>query len=139
MIALLRLGRCDLLEALAGARLSNFASNMGALLVYALGGHIFVAAGLAMGVGNFVGAQLGARTALRAGAKVIRPLVVVVACALAARLLLQPDAPWGEWLRWSPLTGEALRIRDPLGFASWDASLEGFSVRPARCEFIRRP
>lgn len=98
MIALLRLGRFELLDSLAGARLANFGSNLGSLAVYTLGGHIVIGAGLAMGAGNFLGAHLGARTALRAGAKIIRPLVVVVACALALKLLSQADAPWRDWL-----------------------------------------
>ena len=98
MIALIRLGRFELLDSLAGARLANFGSNVGSLAVYALGGHILVAAGLMMGLGNFVGAHIGAHTALRAGARIIRPLIVIVACALAFKLLAQPDAPLRGWL-----------------------------------------
>ena len=98
MIALLRLGRAELVDALAGARLANFGSNIGSLTVYALGGHIVVMAGLAMGTGNFIGAHIGAHTALKAGARVIRPLVVVIALALAVKLLSQADAPWRTWL-----------------------------------------
>ena len=97
MLLLLKFGRFGFLDALAGARLANFGSNIGSLVVYALGGHILVKAGLAMGLGNFAGGWLGAHTALKAGAKIVRPLVVVMALALAAKLLVQADAPWRAW------------------------------------------
>ena len=82
-----------LTRAVAGARLANFASNLGALLVYAFSGQIVVAAGLAMGLGGFAGAQLGARTALRGGARLLRPLIVIASCLLALRLATLPGAP----------------------------------------------
>ena len=59
------------MAAIASARIANFGSNFGALVVYALGGHIVVAPGLAVGLGAFSGARLGARSALRAGAQLV--------------------------------------------------------------------
>jgi len=100
MLLLLKFGRFGLLDALAGARLANFGSNFGSLAIYALGGHILIKAGLAMGLGNFLGGWLGAHTALKAGAKIVRPLVVVMALALAAKLMMRTDALWWEWLGW---------------------------------------
>ena len=75
---------------MAGARFANFGSNIGSLALYALSGHIFVPAGLTMGVGAFLGARLGAHAALRAGARLVRPLIVVVSCAMALRLMTAP-------------------------------------------------
>ena len=46
------------------------------------------AAAAAMAVGQLVGGYLGALTGIRFGAKLIRPLVVVVSLVLAARLLI---------------------------------------------------
>jgi uncharacterized membrane protein YfcA len=43
-----------------------------------------------MAIGQLVGGYVGARTGIRYGAKVIRPLVVLVSIALALRLLI-----WG--------------------------------------------
>ena len=80
-------------RAIANARLANFASNIGALLVYAVAGHIVVAAGLAMGAGAFAGSRLGARAVLGAGARLARPLIVVVSCAMALRLATLPSYP----------------------------------------------
>ena len=41
----------------------------------------------------FLGARLGARTALRAGAWLVRLLIVVVSCAMALRLMAAPGGP----------------------------------------------
>jgi uncharacterized protein len=75
------------LRATAHTKLLNFTSNLAALCVFALGGHINWPLGLAMGVGQFLGAQLGARTAMRNGARIIRPMLVVVSLAMAGKLI----------------------------------------------------
>ncbi len=79
-----------LIRAMAGARFANFGSNIGSLMIYAVSGHILVAAGLAMGAGAFLGARLGARTAIRAGARLVRPLIVAISCAMALKLMSAP-------------------------------------------------
>jgi uncharacterized protein len=83
----------SLIPAMAAGRLSNFGSNIGSLFVYSLAGHIAVPAGLAMGIGAFLGARLGARSAIKAGAKLARPLIIVVSCAMALRLIIAPGGP----------------------------------------------
>ena len=93
LIALVALVGLSLIPAMAAGRLSNFGSNVGSLFVYALAGHIAVPAGLAMGVGAFLGARLGAGSAIRAGAKLVRPLIIVVSCAMALRLMAAPGGP----------------------------------------------
>ena len=98
MIALLTLAGCGLIAAMAGARVANFGSNLGSLAVYAFGGHILVAPALAVGAGAFLGARLGAGSALKAGARLVRPLIVVVSCAMALKLASAPGAPLREWL-----------------------------------------
>jgi len=87
MIGYVILSGFGVVRAMAAARFANFGSNAGSLTIYALTGHIMVAAGLAMGAGAFVGARLGARAALFAGAKLVRPLIVLVSCAMAIRLM----------------------------------------------------
>jgi uncharacterized membrane protein YfcA len=98
MIALLTLAGCGLMAAMAGARFANFGSNLGSLAVYAFGGHIVVSAGLAVGLGAFLGARLGAGSALKAGARLVRPLIVIISCALALKLASAPGAPLRDWL-----------------------------------------
>ncbi|MFZ1963862.1 MAG: TSUP family transporter [Roseiarcus sp.] len=98
MIGFFALAGFGLIGAIAAARIANFGSNAGSLAVYALGGHIALAPGLAMGLGAFLGARLGAHSALRAGARLARPLIVVVSCAMALKLASAPGAPLREWL-----------------------------------------
>ncbi len=90
MIGFVVLTGFGLTRAMAGARFANFGSNIGSLALYALSAHIFVPAGFAMGVGAFLGARLGAHAALRAGARLVRPLIVFVICAMALRLMAAP-------------------------------------------------
>jgi uncharacterized membrane protein YfcA len=78
----------ELRRATAHAKLLNFASNLGSLLFFVLGGQVVWAAGLAMAAGQIIGARLGATAVLAKGAQLVRPLVVLAALAMAARLLL---------------------------------------------------
>ena len=85
-------------RAIANARLANFASNAGGLAVYAVGGHIVVAAGFSMGVGQFLGSRLGTKAVLGAGVRLVRPMIVVISCLLALRLATAPTYPLHDWL-----------------------------------------
>ncbi len=66
----------------------NFGSNVGALIFFVFSGKILWALGLIMGICQFAGAQLGARLAMRIGARLIRPLLIFISIAMALRLLL---------------------------------------------------
>ena len=74
------------LRASAHARAANFASNVAALAAFSVSGHILYPLGLAMGAAQFAGARLGAHASMRKGAKLIRPLLVCMCLAMAARL-----------------------------------------------------
>lgn len=76
-----------LTRATAHTKAFNFASNISSLIMFVVGGHILFALGLCMAVGTTLGAYAGSHTAMRFGAKVIRPLLVVISLALTARLL----------------------------------------------------
>ena len=80
-------------KATAHTKLLNFTSNVAALLVFAFSGKIVWAIGLAMGAGQLLGAQVGSHLAIRHGARLVRPLLVVVCCAMAIRLLVEPGNP----------------------------------------------
>ncbi len=79
----------DLRRATAGTKLLNFASNLAALLVFALGGHVVWSVGLAMAIGQWAGAWVGAHLVIRHGARLVRPLLVAVSLLLSLRLLVQ--------------------------------------------------
>ena len=76
-----------LTKATALAKLVNVASAIASLTLFALGGHLAWLLGLCMAAGAMAGGWLGSHSALRFGAKLIRPLLVTISLALTARLL----------------------------------------------------
>ncbi len=72
----------------------NFGSNVGALIFFVFSGKILWILGLVMGVCQFAGAQLGARLAMRIGARLIRPLLVFISVTMALRLLFSAGHPF---------------------------------------------
>lgn len=68
-------------------KLLNLASNIASVLFFALGGKMLWLLGLCMAAGAMAGGWLGSHSAIRFGAQLIRPLLVVISLALTARLL----------------------------------------------------
>jgi len=88
MLAFVALAGYGVLKATAHTKLLNFSSNLGSLVLFAAVGAVSWKVGLVMGAAQFVGARLGARLAMKAGARLIKPLLVVTCVVLALRLLL---------------------------------------------------
>lgn len=84
LVALRGLG---LTRATALTKLFNLTSNAAALILFAWGGHVWWGLGLCMAAGAVTGGWLGSRTAMRFGARLIRPLLVLLSLALTARVL----------------------------------------------------
>ena len=76
-----------LTRATALTKLFNLTSNVAAVLLFALGGHMFWLLGACMAAGAMVGGWIGSHTAMRFGASLIRPLLVLLSLGLTARLL----------------------------------------------------
>jgi uncharacterized protein len=76
----------DYLHASAMAKAVNVATNLGALLVFALAGHVWWLLGAGMAVANIAGARLGAHTALRRGSGFVRLVLLLVVVGLLAKL-----------------------------------------------------
>jgi hypothetical protein len=74
------------LHASATSKVVNTMTNLSALLLFALGGHVLWALGAAMAAANLLGSQLGTRLALRRGSAWVRRVFVVVVSALVLRL-----------------------------------------------------
>ena len=84
LVALRGLG---LTRATALTKLFNLTSNVAAVLLFAIGGKMLWLLGLSMAAGAMLGGWIGSHTAMRFGAKVIRPLLVILSLGLTARLL----------------------------------------------------
>lgn len=93
MVAFVTLMGYGALRATAHTKLANAASNLGSLLLFVIKGAVIWPIGLAMAAGAFLGAQIGSRLAMRFGARLIRPLLVMMSCAMAIRLLADPQNP----------------------------------------------
>jgi uncharacterized membrane protein YfcA len=76
-----------LTRATALTKLLNLTSNLASVLLFALGGKILWLLGLCMAAGAMLGGWLGSHTAMRFGARIIRPLLVALSLGLTARLL----------------------------------------------------
>ena len=98
MLGFVSLAGFGILKATAHSKVLNFGSNVGALAVFVAAGAVLWKLGLVMGAGQWIGARLGSRFAMRQGARVIRPLLVLVSVALALRLLADPAHPLRLWL-----------------------------------------
>ncbi|MOA21231.1 hypothetical protein D3C78_1417130 [compost metagenome] len=81
----------DLLRASGVARTMNFISNGMALAVFAVAGQVAWGLGICMGLALMLGAFFGARTAIRGGSRLIRPVFILVVLALTLRLA------WQHW------------------------------------------
>ncbi len=72
----------DFLHASASAKLLNLSSNLAAILLFALKGHVWWHFTLALALANVAGSLLGTRLALKHGAGFVRGVFIVVVGAL---------------------------------------------------------
>lgn len=75
----------DFLHAAAAARVVNFMTNLAALLFFVPAGHIIWLYAIPMGVGNVLGAIVGARIAIRGGVRLIRILFLCLMVILIGK------------------------------------------------------
>jgi uncharacterized membrane protein YfcA len=79
----------NMTRATAHTKVLNFTSNFVSLLVFIAGGVVHWREGLVMGVGQFIGARIGARMVITKGTSFIRPVFIAMVLAVTARLIWQ--------------------------------------------------
>lgn len=89
LLALLLLGACEMVEALAHAKLYNFFTNLASILLFAILGNVLWNVGLIMAIGQFAGGYLGSKVAVAYGVKIIKPLIVSVSLLVSLKLLFE--------------------------------------------------
>lgn len=77
----------NLAKATAHAKILNFTSNFTSLVFFILGGEVYWTLGFVMMIGGFLGARLGAKMVLTKGQKLIRPMVVIMAFIMTAKMM----------------------------------------------------
>lgn len=76
----------DFLRSAAMAKVVNLSTNLGALTVFAVTGHVVWLLGLVLALANIVGSQVGARIALSRGSGFVRAVLLIVVVAMVMRM-----------------------------------------------------
>lgn len=77
----------ELVQASACAKLSNLASNVTSVIIYALSGNVLFRVALPAAVCSMAGAYFGARTAVRGGGKRIKQVMYIVLILLFVKIV----------------------------------------------------
>ncbi len=77
----------DLKKATAHTKITNFTSNIVALVVFVMGGKVLFFAGIIMGTGQMVGAFLGSKLVIRNGVGFVRVFFLTVVAVTVTKLV----------------------------------------------------
>lgn len=84
----------SLVNASADAKVVNFASNLAAVIVFTRNGLVVWEVALPMAAGQLTGGIIGARFAMKGGARIVRAAVLLVSGALVVKLVIELAWPW---------------------------------------------
>lgn len=79
----------DFINAGGNARVLNFASNLSALVLFALSGKVNYLYGIPVAIVMIFGARLGTIFAIKKGAKFIKPIFITMSLAVAGKMFLE--------------------------------------------------
>ncbi len=82
-------GKLDVRTAAGNVKLVNLASNMGSLFTSLMSGKVFIVLGLIGAVASIAGNYIGSGLAIKDGSKIVKPVVLVVLCLLAAKVIYE--------------------------------------------------
>jgi len=86
MALMLGLG-LNMTRATGHTKVMNFTSNFASLFLFVIGGSVHWREGLVMGMGQFVGARIGAHMVVTKGTRFIRSVFITMVLVITARLL----------------------------------------------------
>lgn len=75
----------NLIEATVYAKIFNATSNIASLIIFLFGGMVVWSAGIAMLIGQIIGASFGAKAVVSGGTKIIRPLLVLMSLLMLSK------------------------------------------------------
>lgn len=99
MVGFVLLCGLGMMRAMSFTKLANASCNLGSLSIFITKGVIYWPLAIAMAVASFAGAQIGARAAVRIGPRLVRPMLIVVCCILAIKLLSTEGNPLREVIK----------------------------------------
>ena len=89
MLLLTGLGHLNLNSAAGVTKCVNLTTNLSSLVVFALSGTCVWVIGIVGGLGNLLGGYFGSGQFTQQGAAIVRPIMLVVLCLFALRLILE--------------------------------------------------
>lgn len=75
----------QIIAATGAAKVLNLSTNIASLIFFILGGNVLWSVGLAMMVGQTIGAYAGSHMVVKGGSKIIRPVIVLVCLAMVSK------------------------------------------------------
>lgn len=81
--------KMDLRTASGNVKVVNFSSNIGALATSLMAGKVLIPVGLIAAVFSIAGHYIGAGLTIKNGAKIVRPVILVVLALLALKVILE--------------------------------------------------
>ena len=93
LLAYCALGRLDVRTASGNVKIANLASNLGALTTSLLAGKVLIGVGLIAACFSIAGHWLGSGLAIKNGAKIVRPVILVVILLLMIKVLIELVTP----------------------------------------------
>jgi len=92
-IGLIVLLGMDFKKATAYTKIMNFTSNLIALIIFASSGLVLYKLGLIMGIGQFLGARVGAKVVIKSKAEFIRPIFISMVLVISIYLAYKQFFP----------------------------------------------
>ncbi|WP_461614656.1 sulfite exporter TauE/SafE family protein [Clostridium sp. Marseille-QA1073] len=87
VFGLIKIYKFDFLHASANSKCLNFASNISALITFAISNSIDYKIGSVVAIFMILGAQAGTKLAINKGSKIIKPIFVTMSLAVAIKML----------------------------------------------------
>ena len=78
----------QIIAATGAAKVLNLSTNIASLIFFIIGGNVLWKVGLAMMVGQTIGAYAGSHMVVRGGSKIIRPVIVLVCLAMVTKYVV---------------------------------------------------
>lgn len=78
----------QIITATGAAKVLNLSTNIASLIFFIIGGNVLWKVGLAMMVGQTIGAYAGSHMVVKGGSKIIRPVIVLVCLAMVTKYMM---------------------------------------------------
>lgn len=78
----------QIIAATGAAKVLNLSTNIASLIFFIIGGNVLWKVGLAMMVGQTIGAYAGSHMVVKGGSKIIRPMIVLVCLAMVTKYMM---------------------------------------------------